>query len=106
MADAGDLKSSGDFTSCGFDSHPGHFLEGRPGPQQFAPTECGVLPPKPETNPCALSRGNTVAMFLVFAVSGANRRTGVRRLKKAALRSVGFVVILVFAKNPMSRLEK
>ena len=24
MADAGDLKSSGDFTPCGFDSHPGH----------------------------------------------------------------------------------
>ena len=26
MADAEDLKSSGDFSSCGFDSHPGHFL--------------------------------------------------------------------------------
>jgi hypothetical protein len=24
MADAEDLKSSGDFSSCGFDSHPGH----------------------------------------------------------------------------------
>jgi hypothetical protein len=24
MAYAGDLKSSGDFTPCGFDSHPGH----------------------------------------------------------------------------------
>jgi hypothetical protein len=29
MADAEDLKSSGDFSSCGFDSHPGH---------QFFPT--------------------------------------------------------------------
>lgn len=28
MADAEDLKSSGDFSSCGFDSHPGHhFLQ-------------------------------------------------------------------------------
>jgi|ERR1700746_727114 Carboxypeptidase regulatory-like domain len=26
MADAEDLKSSGDFSSCGFDSHPGHQL--------------------------------------------------------------------------------
>src|ERR1700732_2955286 len=26
MADAEDLKSSGDFSSCGFDSHPGHHL--------------------------------------------------------------------------------
>ena len=26
MADAEDLKSSGDFSSCGFDSHPGHCL--------------------------------------------------------------------------------
>ena len=26
MADAEDLKSSGDFSSCGFDSHPGHDL--------------------------------------------------------------------------------
>jgi hypothetical protein len=24
MADAEDLKSSGDFSSCGFDSHPGY----------------------------------------------------------------------------------
>ena len=29
MADAGDLKSSGDFTPCGFDSHPGHQLNQR-----------------------------------------------------------------------------
>src|SRR5262249_43830169 len=28
MADAEDLKSSGDFSSCGFDSHPGHHSEG------------------------------------------------------------------------------
>jgi hypothetical protein len=27
MADAEDLKSSGDFSSCGFDSHPGHQSE-------------------------------------------------------------------------------
>ena len=27
MADAEDLKSSGDFSSCGFDSHPGHHLQ-------------------------------------------------------------------------------
>src|SRR6266481_6681030 len=27
MADAEDLKSSGDFSSCGFDSHPGHHFE-------------------------------------------------------------------------------
>jgi hypothetical protein len=27
MADAEDLKSSGDFSSCGFDSHPGHQFE-------------------------------------------------------------------------------
>jgi hypothetical protein len=26
MADAEDLKSSGDFSSCGFDSHPGHHV--------------------------------------------------------------------------------
>jgi hypothetical protein len=26
MADAEDLKSSGDFSSCGFDSHPGYQL--------------------------------------------------------------------------------
>ena len=30
MADAEDLKSSGDFSSCGFDSHPGHQLARRP----------------------------------------------------------------------------
>jgi hypothetical protein len=27
MADAEDLKSSGDFSSCGFDSHPGHHFQ-------------------------------------------------------------------------------
>jgi hypothetical protein len=27
MADAEDLKSSGDFSSCGFDSHPGHHFK-------------------------------------------------------------------------------
>src|SRR5207302_1342220 len=33
MADAEDLKSSGDFSSCGFDSHPGHqFLPKRQTP--------------------------------------------------------------------------
>ena len=29
MADAEDLKSSGDFSSCGFDSHPGHHFTSR-----------------------------------------------------------------------------
>ena len=29
MADAEDLKSSGDFSSCGFDSHPGHHFSRR-----------------------------------------------------------------------------
>src|SRR5438445_6944316 len=50
MADAEDLKSSGDFSSCGFDSHPGHHvfkhlraLKGNSS-ARFLPQNCATLP--------------------------------------------------------------
>jgi hypothetical protein len=44
MADAEDLKSSGDFSSCGFDSHPGHHV--------FLPSSLSVS----QAEPPALTR--------------------------------------------------
>src|SRR5215469_4435686 len=41
MADAEDLKSSGDFSSCGFDSHPGHHLSQDEDLDWAAELECG-----------------------------------------------------------------
>ena len=45
MADAEDLKSSGDFSSCGFDSHPGHhfFLLNR---NELSDPHCPCTSPK------------------------------------------------------------
>ena len=43
MADAEDLKSSRDFSSCGFDSHPGHQLSPQvcfDGPEKCPPVLC------------------------------------------------------------------
>ena len=48
MADAEDLKSSGDFSSCGFDSHPGHqCFPLKPDELQDRPRRCTSRVPHP-----------------------------------------------------------
>ena len=65
MADAEDLKSSGDFSSCGFDSHPGHqthFTSNKLGTSHFINRH--------ECTGCATDLFHRVALGLLYGTPG------------------------------------